>query len=656
MALDNETLNNSGSLSELETQFVPQENDDELLYEVEEITAERGDKYKVRWAGMNPATGKPWPQDWVSKHDCTDDLVQEWKAKKAKKEVETTKKQGSSSRSSTKSRVSTSTSAQSSTRITRQSVLAGPAPPIPSDEKLSTHVSTPTVKMQWPRKRKNRSHSPESSSDKGKDVDERRESPRPRKRRKPLVYIAIGTPTTVQEGPSIKQATKFTKQSDSDLDNHESGSAEEFASIEPVKTGPPRGAKRQGNSEKGKSKLQETPKKTPGSDLKSPHHTPGDETAQRGSSSPTPPKPKPQPVINVPELFPALSPPSPPCITLLRPPESTDRGPILSPGALARLELFDRMMEEPPDIIVEYEVDGTSAQSSTEPPGRAMSNLRLGAPGSEPSGISQSKLSQGPQPSFLSGPHTPQAANGNSEDKMKELTMLDLPDIAVMRVSTSPTVSPVDELASTAKSRISLTRLVRNPPRPLHRKPSTLKAGHYIRSEKVNAAEPPSSSIESFGSPGGLVFSELLEMGRPKGKEGGRPAKVLSNEQDSSNGEDVEEMEETSNNRRLKTDLELRKRGQELFDEEQRKREATRAVGPKPPRKNLAIRPAKKTATTYNHGAMPSSDSENTEEVEDISHIGEEEREQDANRAAAQNHLSIGKIQKRWRIFCITRD
>ena len=68
-----------------ETQFVPQEDDDETLWEVIEITAEKGKLYKVRWKGVDPRTQKPWPQSWVAKHDCTDDLVGEWKLKQGKK-------------------------------------------------------------------------------------------------------------------------------------------------------------------------------------------------------------------------------------------------------------------------------------------------------------------------------------------------------------------------------------------------------------------------------------------------------------------------------------------------------------------------------------------------------------------------------------------
>ncbi|KIK43895.1 hypothetical protein CY34DRAFT_35535, partial [Suillus luteus UH-Slu-Lm8-n1] len=72
-------------LSEFETQFEPRSNDDDVLWEVIEIVAERGKKYRVRWAGNDPKTGRPWPLDWVPKHDCTDHLVGEWKRKKAVK-------------------------------------------------------------------------------------------------------------------------------------------------------------------------------------------------------------------------------------------------------------------------------------------------------------------------------------------------------------------------------------------------------------------------------------------------------------------------------------------------------------------------------------------------------------------------------------------
>lgn len=71
--------------SDPDYQFVPRDDDNENLWEVVEIVAEKGKKYRVRWAGLNPKTQRPWPLDWVPKCDCTPDLVKAWKEQKAKK-------------------------------------------------------------------------------------------------------------------------------------------------------------------------------------------------------------------------------------------------------------------------------------------------------------------------------------------------------------------------------------------------------------------------------------------------------------------------------------------------------------------------------------------------------------------------------------------
>ena len=74
------------SISSPSQKFIPQEDDEETLWEVIEITAEKGNTYKVRWKGNDPKTMKPWPQSWVTKSDCTDDLVIEWKRKQKEKQ------------------------------------------------------------------------------------------------------------------------------------------------------------------------------------------------------------------------------------------------------------------------------------------------------------------------------------------------------------------------------------------------------------------------------------------------------------------------------------------------------------------------------------------------------------------------------------------
>jgi len=74
-------VESQASVSEPSQPFQPREDDDLNLFEVIEITAEKGGRYKVRWKGKDPVTKKPWAQSWVPKTDCTDDLVVEWKRK-----------------------------------------------------------------------------------------------------------------------------------------------------------------------------------------------------------------------------------------------------------------------------------------------------------------------------------------------------------------------------------------------------------------------------------------------------------------------------------------------------------------------------------------------------------------------------------------------
>jgi hypothetical protein len=82
--MPDDQTDSDAELSLPDTQFVFKEGDDEALWDVIEITAEKDRQYKVRWAGTDPATGKPWPQSWVAKHDCTDILVEQWKGRRAK--------------------------------------------------------------------------------------------------------------------------------------------------------------------------------------------------------------------------------------------------------------------------------------------------------------------------------------------------------------------------------------------------------------------------------------------------------------------------------------------------------------------------------------------------------------------------------------------
>ncbi|KAF8900081.1 hypothetical protein CPB85DRAFT_1458325, partial [Mucidula mucida] len=97
------------SQSEPESQrFIPQSDDDKNVFPALAITAEKGKKFKVRWAGTDPATNKPWPESWEPKSNVMSPLVRDWKARKqAKKDRKKSSSTRSKASSSTRSRRST---------------------------------------------------------------------------------------------------------------------------------------------------------------------------------------------------------------------------------------------------------------------------------------------------------------------------------------------------------------------------------------------------------------------------------------------------------------------------------------------------------------------------------------------------------------------
>jgi hypothetical protein len=71
-----------------ETQFRPTEEDSQNMYDAEEILDEkilkRGGQFLVKWQGIDPMTGEDWEPTWEPKDNVTDDLIREWKIRKAK--------------------------------------------------------------------------------------------------------------------------------------------------------------------------------------------------------------------------------------------------------------------------------------------------------------------------------------------------------------------------------------------------------------------------------------------------------------------------------------------------------------------------------------------------------------------------------------------
>ncbi len=78
-------MSHSQDISDPETQFLEQSDDEEKLWDAIKIVAERSKEFKVKWDGIDNKTGKPWPDSWVYKHDVTPDLVNEWRLKHPRK-------------------------------------------------------------------------------------------------------------------------------------------------------------------------------------------------------------------------------------------------------------------------------------------------------------------------------------------------------------------------------------------------------------------------------------------------------------------------------------------------------------------------------------------------------------------------------------------
>ncbi|EKM55782.1 uncharacterized protein PHACADRAFT_195835 [Phanerochaete carnosa HHB-10118-sp] len=97
---------NSRPSTDNEHKFIPKDDDDQTLWEALEITDEDDEAFRIRWAGLNPKTKRPWPLQWVLKEDVTDDLVKAWRQVKPKRR-----------RSASTAKVSTSSNRSASGRV-----------------------------------------------------------------------------------------------------------------------------------------------------------------------------------------------------------------------------------------------------------------------------------------------------------------------------------------------------------------------------------------------------------------------------------------------------------------------------------------------------------------------------------------------------------
>lgn len=81
-------MSDADSFSDREMQLSPRESDPEYLWDAIEILKQKKDQYLIKWSGLDPKTGKPWPDSWTNKSDCTYDLIQTWEEKRAQKKKE----------------------------------------------------------------------------------------------------------------------------------------------------------------------------------------------------------------------------------------------------------------------------------------------------------------------------------------------------------------------------------------------------------------------------------------------------------------------------------------------------------------------------------------------------------------------------------------
>ncbi|KAF8132565.1 hypothetical protein EV363DRAFT_112573 [Boletus edulis] len=658
MSSDNESNN---IRSEGETQFVSQSGDEDVLWQVEEITAERGNKYRVKWVGIDPDTGKPWAQSWVPKHDCTNDLVHDWKAKKrlragrkrgsktstASRTSGASKRAGSST-SGVKTRRSTSNATSSRLDPLKQNVSPPPKPTTTKRKQQSeTLAITSSAAVQAdeqnelsrPRKKRRTTMVevllPPISSDEGdalvmpkphakialknkvpsKNIDASLDSPDgedsspPKAKAKSerrsdagLKGTAVTSKTSDVRVPKSKTETKVVPQrkvrvtktvvlscesedEDEELrpprsktksmakhnspskQNDDLSEKQAEPAVHSVKVGPPRGVKRREMSKKSgpsskpgssRTKHREDDPAVPAEESGHEVLSFGDPQLLRRNTSDnhiSPPR-----HISIPKILPSAC-------------------PDLSPGAKARLELFDQMMtdlpqsnaapspphvsEHVPDDAYFNDNDTYDAHDAFEPPplssppskskpkpSKLSTPNGLIVPETESSGNSQSQS----QP-FLEPPQPPPPRAPLARDKSSHKP-LDLPTIAVIAASApSSSTSPQD-----------LFPPQKLPPPTNHpSKKPTFKIASNTSFSTANvrsrvADEAPPSSIESFTSPG-----------RPdKGKQ-----RAVEDEQlhiSLSEGEGDDEHEKGRTQRKI-TDSQLKKRGKELFDEAQRVRE-----------------------------------------------------------------------------------
>lgn len=375
--------------------------------------------------------------------------------------------------------------------------------------------------------------------------------------------------------PSKSKKKSTSKQKSPSEQNDELSEKEVDSAVSHIKTTPPRRLIQLGEM-RPKLILSHT---KPREDDSEEEHVPGEESTGHPCDEASPSVLMQQDAVNN-----HNSTPSPPHISIPQVLLSARPGnPDLSPGTRARLELFDRMMNDPsppdattsPDDVPKCVPDEAYINYDTHDDFNTHDLFRPLSPSPSKSKPKHSKLST---PNGLVVPET--ESSGNSQSQSQPLLQLppsqppptheksppkpiDLPTIAVITASvTSSSVSPRDLFPP----------LERLPPHTNHRvkrqifkpvpqiSPDTFRSTINPRS-LVTDSEAPPSSIESFTSP------KRVEKGKQRAVDDDQLQSSLSEE------EGVNVRRKRLAQRKI-TDSELKKRGKELFDQVQLAREA----------------------------------------------------------------------------------
>ncbi|KAK7052093.1 chromo domain-containing protein [Favolaschia claudopus] len=440
-------------ISDRETPFSSREDDEETLWPTKGILKERKGQYLVEWAGEDEH-GQPWKPSWVSKHDVTDDTVQEWKLKKAqaKKDKQRKASKGGKPRKST---LSASTSRQA-----------------PSVAPSSRSLRSTTVKPEdhesisrTPRKRQ-LSRTPVHVSDS-------ESSPPPHKKRK-LDHERNGARTNKTRSSTAKESRPAVLSDDE----------KEVA----VFLDPPKQKHRliqdrvTGSGGKGKERSIDPPRQRsdPPRKKRTPpqSHIPDQDDEQED------------------QLAPSSSPRKPIGVF------SLDRHPVLSPRDQARLDQFDHDIAEPTQTPLFFPA------SSEEPEHPAGSE----EPERSPS-PSASPAQRGPSPvvsDYVPGPSLPPAPRSRRKaDDDDSYRVGDVPEtqsVADDRSMHTRTPSPpvpvvVPGSRQSYKSRMRPRSKSSMPPSPAMTGSAFKRAVREVAEEEGGEEDAPLSSIEQFSSP-----------------------------------------------------------------------------------------------------------------------------------------------------------